>query len=250
MFVDLGDWTSGVILREYAWERLLIPLCRERIASGDTVLDIGAHIGSYAVLFARTVGRSGRVVAFEPVADNVALLDKTIAINGFESFVEVASVALSNIQGTAMLFPYAHGSARAGDRYPSTSSMLHSLVPSDGYAETGVSVPVTTLDEFAAIHNIETAQFIKIDTEGAELRVLEGGRQLIERSPRLSILVEIHPVELAAAGHSIDDVVRWLRDDSMDIIDLHYEQSSITQRRLEAGDRATGKYLLAQKTSA
>lgn len=66
-----------------------------------------------------------------------------------------------------------------------------------------------TLDTFAATH--ESPTVLKIDVEGAELAVLRGMRSILE-ADRPDILIEIHPVKLAARGHPDTDPVRLLRD--------------------------------------
>src|ERR1022692_1562310 len=58
-----------------------IRLLLRTIKSGDCVVDIGANVGLYTLLFARAAGPDGRVIAFEPGPRSIALLRQNLAIN-------------------------------------------------------------------------------------------------------------------------------------------------------------------------
>lgn len=246
VYAELGDWTTLVVMHERAWEKPLLDLCRRHVTRGHTVLDVGAHIGTYTVLFASLVGATGRVIAFEPLPANADLLERTVALNDLAAVVDIARVAVSSAAGHADLVPYA-GVEPGPKRYPEASSMLHSLVVGDGYAGSGVSVPVTTLDAYAQERGIEAVHFIKIDTEGAEARILAHGRELIARSPTVVLLVELHPTELTADGGSVADVVDLVRSAGFDITELSYDGRRLRQRELPAGDPCAGTHLLARR---
>jgi FkbM family methyltransferase len=69
------------IMRDGVWEPLLTQLVTHEIGRGDVVLDLGAHIGYYTLLFSTLVGPRGRVIAFEPEPRNYSLLRKNVALN-------------------------------------------------------------------------------------------------------------------------------------------------------------------------
>ena len=75
------------------------------IKKGDVVLDIGANIGYYTLIFARLVGEEGKVFAFEPDPENFALLKKNVEINGYHNVVLVQK-AISNKTGKIRLFKF------------------------------------------------------------------------------------------------------------------------------------------------
>lgn len=81
------------------------------VMPGDVVLDIGAHIGYYTVLAARSVGNEGRVIAFEPDPQNYSLLVKNVAKNGYRNVTAVQK-AVSWNSGYAQLYQTA-GSSEA-----------------------------------------------------------------------------------------------------------------------------------------
>ena len=71
---------------------------------GDTVLDLGAHLGLMAVVFARCVGPNGKVLAFEPTPSTNALLRRTARINHLDKIIEVRPEAVSGTSGFATFY--------------------------------------------------------------------------------------------------------------------------------------------------
>lgn len=210
--VDLGDWTTPNVILGRGWEPQLLHLCKSCIDPGDTIFDIGAHSGIYTVLFGSLAGRNGKVYAFEPFPKNVELLKGTIALNSMEKNSFVECVALSDKPGKLSFYPFKRERESSNPRtYPGESGMLHSLIPGPGFSkDSAITVPANTLDHYTKNKNIEFVDFIKIDTEGAELKVIKGGRELLKRSKDVTMLIELHPVELRADNSSISDVINEL----------------------------------------
>ncbi len=147
------------------------------IRPGDVVYDIGAHYGYYTLLSSALAGPNGRVVAFEPSPPNLEYLQKHIRINRCDN-VSVVELALSDHEGTARF------ENRAG------SGTAH-LSP-DG----AIEVKITTLDSIAA--SLPAPRVLKIDCEGAEVEVLEGGEKTI-RTARPAIFLSTHGEDLKQA---------------------------------------------------
>lgn len=140
-----------------------------RAFPAPTVLDVGAHEGSYA----REVISSApaaRVYAFEPHPETF----KRLAA-GATAYTPIHA-ALASEEGTLTL--YDHGSP-AGTQHaslvPNVIEAIH-----DGPASGRWEVPATTLDRFVADREIDHVHLLKIDTEGAELDVLRGARATLE----------------------------------------------------------------------
>jgi len=80
-------------------------LIKKYIQRGAVVLDAGAKIGYFTLIFARLVGDEGKVFAFEPAPENFALLKKNVEINGYQNVV-IEQKAISNKTGKARLYLY------------------------------------------------------------------------------------------------------------------------------------------------
>ncbi len=88
MFLDPTDSiVSPMLLRDGYFEPYETTLIESVVKPGDVVLDIGANIGYYTLIFARLVGEQGRVYAFEPDPTNFQLLKKNIRANGYHNVV-------------------------------------------------------------------------------------------------------------------------------------------------------------------
>lgn len=160
---------------------------------------------------AKSVGPSGRVSSFEPVAQNFQTLCENVAMNALSN-VDVHNQALSNCEGSISLIVPAHQDL---SWTPSASGYA---VGSDNII---VEAPAVRLDAFLS-RATRRLSFIKIDVEGAELDVLEGAVQTL-RDVRPIVFVEIHGPDTAPGR----EVVRLLRS-------LEYDVSIIGERGLEA----------------
>ncbi len=153
----------------------------ELVREGDVVVDVGAHWGYFTLLAASRCGERGRVFAFEPHPKNLALLKKNIEANGLKN-VETVQKAVSHQAGSVKLF---------------VSSLTggHSLVapPLEGSAHLeAIDVDTVALDDFFPAGRAEP-RLVKMDIEGSEPLALAGMHGLIERNPRLALIMEFNP---------------------------------------------------------
>lgn len=150
----------------------------KHIKKGQTVVDAGAQIGYYSVLFGKLVGSKGKVFAFEPDTRNFEILAKNLRVNKLKN-VKPVRAALADFVGTRRFFtnPVNRGASSF------TSPEIDGVISSN--------VAVTTLDEFfkKTTPNID---FLKIDVEGAEHLVLRGAKTILEQS-KLLMLLEFFP---------------------------------------------------------
>jgi FkbM family methyltransferase len=165
-FHHKGYWFFGRV-RENATMRMLAKC----IAAGDTVVEIGGHIGFVSQHLSQLVGRSGRVIVFEPGSNNLPYIRENLRNLPNVTLVEVA---VSDKCGTAIFYE------------DNITGQNNSLLPNYENAEAVAKahglrlkkniaiVPVTTLDAYVQAHNL-CPDFIKIDIEGWELNALLGG---------------------------------------------------------------------------
>jgi FkbM family methyltransferase len=153
-----GGKLARVLLGTY--EREQTQLFRQLVQPGDVVLDLGAAAGYYTLLASRLVGKRGRVLAFEPDPRNAFYLGWHLRLNRARN-VKSHTMAVANHNGRARF---------GGGTGTGTASLC-----SQGDTE----VPVGRLDDVLAglPHRVH---HVKIDVEGAELDVLQGGSRLIQ----------------------------------------------------------------------
>jgi FkbM family methyltransferase len=197
-------WIAGSGLNRY-WLGSFEPAKQRMLARwiqpGDVVYDVGANVGIYTLLAAGVVGKSGHVTAFEPVARNVAYLEKHVALNRLPN-VTIAALALGDRAGEAAFQP--------GDT-PTTGRLAD-----DG----GLTVPVRTLDSYLAEAGVRPPDVVKIDVEGAEYAVLQGGAQCFSQQQPVIFLathgLDVHRACLAQLrewGYTLES----LTDDPLDL---------------------------------
>ncbi len=167
-----------------------IRFVRKSLQPGQVAVDIGCHKGAYTYWMRRRVGPSGAVYAFEPQSKQIAYLHEAFSAMQYDN-VEIVPLAVSDRCGQLPLYlqsvstHFASLEPRSEERgarseYHNSNSVLH--------AASSQLVDVTTLDVFFT-DGRRPPHFLKIDVEGHELSVLEGGRRTLE-SHHPTILVE------------------------------------------------------------
>ncbi len=168
---DTLDQITPYVLREQEdWFEDEIRFLRRLLQPGEQIIDIGANHGVYTLSMAKTVGPNGRVWAFEPASTTSQLLAASIEANEFRHVVLDRS-ALSDHSGTAELSL-------------NVNSELNALAGPGTPAGHSEKVALTTLDECFVRFAWRQIDFLKIDAEGEEARILQGGaRFFAELSP-------------------------------------------------------------------
>jgi FkbM family methyltransferase len=164
---------GGKILRLFfsTYEPEQTMLFINKLKEGDVVFDVGAHIGYYTLLSSEIVGSAGKVVAFEPDPKNSYYLRKHICINRTDN-VTIVNKAVTENDGYTC---FEQGSGTGTGHVSGTGSLRIETISIDSYIEKTGVVPA----------------FIKIDTEGAEVMVLNGAKRLLS-SKRPVIFLSTH----------------------------------------------------------
>lgn len=194
-----ADLVSARLWQERAWEPFETRLWVRAQRRGDTVVDVGANLGYFSLLSAVAKRRAGRVVAFEPAADNHALLTENLRLNDCQARVEVVQAALGACSGPGTL---QRSEVNRGD---------HQIFRGDG-DRAGEAIQVLAGAE-ALAGRVDRIDLLKIDTQGSEAAVVAGLWPLLEAS-RLSLrlLLELTPFSLALAGSSGRALLERLAD--------------------------------------
>ncbi len=180
-------------------ERPVQQALADHLRAGDVVVDVGCNVGFYSLLAARLVGPSGRVEAFEPVAECAAVARANARRNGFDN-ISVHAVAAANAEGSVELLKARH----PGGATISVQDLPHDFIGS-------VVVPSVTLDALAQRGQLSKPDFVKIDVEGAELQVLEGMEDLLDSAHPI-VLCEVDDADLSAAESKAHAVTSKLVD--------------------------------------
>ena len=201
MFLDTrGTDLAPHVMMFGIWEPNYTQLFQRLIRPGDTVFDIGAHLGVYAVLASASTGPTGKVHAFEPNGRFASLLARSLAVNGFSGFAEIHNVAVGAEEGQAELrfsWEFAGGGHLATGLGPRAASLE------------GRPCRVVALDDMFP-DAATTVDVIKIDVEGTETFAMRGMQRLLARSPRVRIMFEFAPELLRAHGTSAGELIGFL----------------------------------------
>lgn len=181
MFVDTRDvgLATHLMLEGY-WEMWVTEVIISLMREGMVAADIGANIGYFTLLMADLAGPSGRVHAFEPNPRLAELLNKSVAVNGFASRVDVHRLALSAQNEGVMTLIVPAGEPKNG----------HLVDVGDNLPPNGQHVPVARLDGRTEWADIE---FAKIDVEGAEELVWAGMQGLLDNGRLKTVILEFTP---------------------------------------------------------
>jgi len=160
------------IVQQYRYDSIVEPKL------GDIVFDIGAYVGDTALWFSKAVGPQGKVYAFEPEPSNFAKLKANLERNKAINVIPL-QLALSENEGEMQI-------ASGGIASAITETAGDTLVK------------VTTVGKFVEANKLPRVDFIKMDVEGHELKVLTGARETIKTfKPSLAL----------SAYHRGDDLI-------------------------------------------
>jgi FkbM family methyltransferase len=169
----------------------------KHIHPGDIVVDCGANKGSYIWTLSREVGKTGKVVAFEPQRKLASYLRAMVQNCGLHN-VHIEEKGISDHAGTMQLM------IPGGDISPG-ASLEHSILQREECAT--YPVEVVSLDTYFA-SRARKISAIKIDVEGHEFSVLQGAKSILEQDSPL-IVFECEQRHLS--GTTVETILAWLR---------------------------------------
>ncbi len=211
MYLQNKSYQSDCLLNRGFFERLGTKLVLDKIKKEEVVIDLGANIGYYTLLFAKIVGNKGKVFAFEPDPDNFKFLKKNVDKNNFMN-VQLEQKAVSNTNGTTKLF------LNEGNK--GAHRIYHSELAGNEYKE----VKVITLDSFFKKMKVDQKiDFIKMDIEGSEFEALKGMKNLLDNNPSITLFLEFDPKQIRAFGSDPMDIIDFLKQNNFKILKLNLE---------------------------
>jgi FkbM family methyltransferase len=184
------SWYNSKIDNSYEMEFVR----RHLLKPGAVVIECGAHHGAQSILLSRWVGPQGKVVAVEPMPENVSILNKNIEINRLSNVI-VVEKAVGRQDNQLSMALKSNASVRPGGKHT-------------------ISVGSITLDALAEKLKIMPT-LLKIDVEGYEYEILEGSRSILATTP--AVFVEVHTLTLQRYGRKFEDLWKFIDPNNYDI---------------------------------
>lgn len=191
-----------VVRRIYAraYQTDIVALLRRLLRSGDTFVDVGANLGYLSCIAADAVGRSGRILSYEPVPWLYAYLREIVAMNPGYTW-EVFPLGIGAGDGVAEI------------TLSKKNIGWNSLVPDQIAGENvagRVRVPVASLDRHLGEAGVSHVRVVKIDAEGYEGPIFQGMRRLLAERRIEHVIAEINPAEWKRLGIALDEFLAWM----------------------------------------
>lgn len=187
-------------IRTLMYETDILEAVLESIAPGDVFYDIGANVGVYTCFVGQ---HADRVVAFEPHEKTAARLRENAELNDID--VAVYQKAVADYEGTASLTHPRRSPEELG-------TGEFSVVPMDDATDVA-EIDVTQIDTVVQREDLPQPTVAKIDVEGAELQVLDGGEETLSSCREL--FVEVHTDHV-----DVEEVVSRLTDVGFEVTTL------------------------------
>lgn len=187
------EWKLEMLLDKYESET--VELFKEIIKPTMNIVDIGAHIGYFSVLYSKLVGPDGHVYAFEADPENYKLLEyntrrlKNISRN---------KKAVSEHTGTVDFY------------HIENSTGCHSVIDPDEISHK-ITVDSVALDDLITSGEIEKVDIIKIDIEGGEPLAFKGMKRLLTESSNIQLITEFNQGSLTAGGVTPEQFLMQLK---------------------------------------
>jgi FkbM family methyltransferase len=164
------------------------------VKAGDVALDIGTNIGDTLLGLAQKVGPAGQAIGFEANPATLQKCRRNLGLNAFPQ-ARVEGFGLGEVAGSKS-FGSAAGGNSGADRF----------MPGGGGA---ILVDIAPLDDWFAAQALDRLDFIKIDVEGFEHKVLRGAEQCLAQF-RPVLFIELCHTNLSEQGDSAAGLVGWL----------------------------------------
>lgn len=184
----------------------LVKFLGKKLKKGMVFYDIGAHFGYYTLLARKLVGKSGKVIAFEPSPIPYKYLSKNIKINKFSN-AKANQLLVGKRNGESVLYYSGFGGTKSS--FKRSSDLPFSK-----------KVSSIALDSFVS-KNRHDPDFVKIDVEGAELLVLQGFLKTIE-GLKPDLLIELHH-HLLSAG-DLEKILTILKDSNYKLFSVEAKE--------------------------
>ena len=189
----------------YVFESGTIYFIKDYLRSGQTVLDVGANVGYFALLFSQIVGKTGQVIAFEPGDFSFNLLKQNKDLNQYH-WLKIYQAALGEKDKIVDF-----NSGEPGmDVYNSLGDICHPSADTSKFKK--IQIQQFKGDNWFEQHNINSIDLMKIDVEGGEYGVIKGMLKMFENQKISVLLIEITYEMSETFGYRPSDIILLLKD--------------------------------------
>jgi FkbM family methyltransferase len=212
------SWLDAKFVHQFGGDGTHIELLRDLLSNvdeSDVFLDVGANFGKFSCMLAHALP-SGNVVAVEPHPANADRLDENLALNCVDR--PAIRRALSDENGTAELTVGTDVSGFQGAAFRSISS-TRTLDWLKSRREITHEVPTVRGDDLIEEADLPQPTVVKIDVEGAELRVIDGMRETLENEACRLVYCEVHAKRLRGTGDDPRRVARELEALGFEVVE-------------------------------
>ena len=211
MYLDITHKHRGLrrTFQAYSMNKVHEPttthLFKKNIHSGDVVVDFGANIGYFTLLFARLVGKTGKVFAFEPEPTNFKYLKTNIGLNNYTN-VMAFQKAVSNKNGKTQLYICDYDT---GHHTINQYGGIEAYSQGRKTQKKSIDIDTVRLDDFLS-NKTKKIDVMKIDAEGAEALAIQGMDKLLKDNKDIIIFMEYFPLLLKKMGNDPKELIEKL----------------------------------------
>ena len=206
MKLDISDAVEHFTY--YSFDEPALQALYKFVTPGMTIIDIGANIGATTLNMAKRVGVSGKVFSFEPSPYNYQKALENIRLNNFLN-IKLINQGLGNKKATACLY-----NVNLNNR--GMQRLLDNDSDINAYDKTEVTID--TLDRSMQLFEIPSPSLIKIDVEGYELKVLQGGLETLKKN-KPALFIELDDNNLKEQGSDAKELVEFLLELQYNVVD-------------------------------
>jgi FkbM family methyltransferase len=187
------------------WERKYIDFFSSSINKGDIFIDVGAYVGIFSLLASELVGSEGYVYSFEPIPINYERMTRNIELNKLEN-IKTYKIGLSDKEETLLI--------NVPKQIPAESTLCQNswteLAKGLKLDKMLINTKMIPFDLFYRNEGLNEINKVKIDVEGAELKVLKGMEKILMNLDDIQLFIEVTPPLVKQLGGSIEKLIQLL----------------------------------------
>ena len=213
LFIHKADDPLSSSLYYYGkYEPFETSLFQKLIKKGNTVVDIGAHIGYYTLISSGLVGKTGQVFSFEPDPRNLVLLRRCITANKLTNVV-IVNKAVSNVNKKINFYL---SNENKGDNKMFTQNRKDKCI----------QVESITLDSYFVAKSNYHIDLIKMDIQGAEVKALQGMSKILRNNNHVILILEFWPYGYMRGGNNAKELLDLLHLNNFLLYDIRRNEEA------------------------